>query len=203
MSDLLQKLAPKLRHDLRGPLLNIKMGLQLLEGDGENAELVSSLLGELDRAQQLVGKLVDLAAAEAPKKVGLRLAPVVHQFATESQAEVGQIDDLTIAGDPDLVLKTLVYLGDNATQAGADKVLVELVDEGTAARLTVEDSGPGLEEELWAKVLEPGFSTRARNGLGLAITRTVCESHGGSLEIGRSQRLGGLAVTARFAKETA
>jgi signal transduction histidine kinase len=62
---------------------------------------------------------------------------------------------------------------------------------GNSLVLTVEDNGPGIPEELLGKIFESGFSTSARpsgnawpvshRGLGLAISRSIVETAGGSI----------------------
>jgi len=48
--------------------------------------------------------------------------------------------------------------------------------------VAVEDGGPGLTEEAYAKLFEPMFTTKPRGcGLGLALCRTIVETHGGQL----------------------
>ena len=72
-------------------------------------------------------------------------------------------------------------------------------------RLSVQDSGPGIAEDERARVLDrfyrvPG-SPAAGSGLGLAIVKAIAKAHGATLHLGRSARLGGLAVELEFAGE--
>lgn len=63
--------------------------------------------------------------------------------------------------------------------------------------LEVADSGPGIADELRQRVLEPFFSTKERGkatGLGLSVTSRIVASHGGVIEIARSEDLGGAAI---------
>ena len=63
--------------------------------------------------------------------------------------------------------------------------------------IQIGDNGPGIPEELRAKVLEPFFSTKERGkatGLGLSVTSRIVASHRGLVTIGNSSELGGAAV---------
>jgi signal transduction histidine kinase len=54
--------------------------------------------------------------------------------------------------------------------------------QGNDCYLVVEDSGPGVPEELREKIFEPFASFRSNGtGLGLAIAREIVEAHGGSI----------------------
>lgn len=62
------------------------------------------------------------------------------------------------------------------------------------AEMIVDDSGPGISANLQAQVFEPFFTSKdAGLGMGLAICRTLVESHGGRIWI-RKSRLGGASV---------
>jgi C4-dicarboxylate-specific signal transduction histidine kinase len=53
-----------------------------------------------------------------------------------------------------------------------------------AIRVTVADSGPGVADDCLADVFEPFFTTKNDGmGMGLAITRSVIQAHGGAIEV--------------------
>ena len=63
--------------------------------------------------------------------------------------------------------------------------------------LRVEDTGPGIPEEIRDKVLDPFFTTRSRGtGLGLAIVQKIARRHGGRLDIESDADRGTAAVMA-------
>ncbi len=67
--------------------------------------------------------------------------------------------------------------------------------------VSVEDNGPGIPANDIESVLQPMTSTKSNGmGLGLSVTRTIVEGHGGALLIGRS-RLGGAAFSIRLPHE--
>jgi signal transduction histidine kinase len=49
--------------------------------------------------------------------------------------------------------------------------------------ISVEDSGPGIPDDLKSRVFEPFFSTKGTNGLGLAVTWGIVERHRGTIEV--------------------
>lgn len=56
--------------------------------------------------------------------------------------------------------------------------------EGGRVWLTVDDSGPGIPQEVRDRIFEPFFTTKAQgSGLGLSIVHAIVTQHGGSLEV--------------------
>jgi signal transduction histidine kinase len=97
-------------------------------------------------------------------------------------------------GTETIVQRAVLNLLLNAGEAaGPDQqVRLELrgVDAGSR-RITVDDSGPGIPEELQARILEPFYTTKADGtGLGLASVVSCANLHDGTVEIGDSS-LGG------------
>jgi signal transduction histidine kinase len=68
--------------------------------------------------------------------------------------------------------------------AGTITVRTERVDG--AVRVSVRDTGPGMDEGVRTKLFEPFFSTRAAGegtGLGLALCRRIVLAHGGTIRV--------------------
>ena len=82
----------------------------------------------------------------------------------------------------DLVGEALANLLDNALRHASSSVEVSLATVNGSALLTVADDGPGIDPGMHERIFEP-FQTSKPNGLGLglAICRTIVESHRGRL----------------------
>jgi two-component system nitrogen regulation sensor histidine kinase NtrY len=123
-------------------------------------------------------------------------------------------DPLPAAIDRQMLRRVLVNLVRNALQAirGAQKnkeregappapghVRVSASKDGEGAAIVVEDDGPGIPVERRGRVFDPYFTTKVDGtGLGLAIVKKVVVEHGGTIEAGSSDKLGGASFTIRL-----
>jgi heavy metal sensor kinase len=113
--------------------------------------------------------------------------------------------DVLADADEELVRQLLTNLIENAikhTPSGGS-VTVALVADGTAATITVSDTGPGIPERDWARVfdrfirLDPARDSASGAGLGLPIARWIAHLHGGTLTLQRGPS-GGCEFVARL-----
>ena len=84
----------------------------------------------------------------------------------------------------DTLVGAILNLINNAVQAGGPQVRlkVHLVRRADTLRLTVSDSGPGIEPAVLARLGEAFFTTKtAGTGLGLAVVKAVARAHRGEL----------------------
>ncbi|HEY1942592.1 MAG TPA: PAS domain S-box protein [Roseiarcus sp.] len=133
---------------------------------------------ESERRIESVGRLVEEAAALG--LVGAREAGVLLRLHLDSAS------DLVVA-DRVQVQQVLVNLLRNAMEAMSESARRELtvasarVFDGMV-EISVSDTGPGLPDTVLAKLFQPFFTTKeAGMGVGLSISRTIIEAHGGQM----------------------
>lgn len=169
--------------------------------------------GRPEEAVEFATEELQLAQLLADRVVGAVGDPVVSALLLGKTSEaVERGIELVIAGElpeeaapPRDLVTVLGNLVDNAFDAvsGTEvrRVRVELTADDDELRVVVGDSGPGLDDEAAAHVLERGWSTKASGGehgagrgVGLALVAQVARHHGGRVEVGRSP-LGGAQFT--------
>lgn len=192
-------------HDLRTPMTRMRIRVEFLPD--EDRESWSRDIDELeliaDSAIRLVHEEVSWGD-DAP----LALEQLLTETVTELQAQNYRIDpgrlDRAMVSLPRLsiqrALRNLLINAATHGRAGtvsltahADQVVIEIVDQG-----------PGIPEDLLARVFEPFFraapgrlQTVPGAGLGLAIAKEIIERSGGELELCNGPA-GGLVQTVRF-----
>jgi signal transduction histidine kinase len=108
-------------------------------------------------------------------------------------------------GDPVQLLQVFLNLTLNALEAmsaaraDARRLFIRAGRDGNGDILvSVRDSGPGFPSGMAEKLFEPFFSTKSEGtGMGLAISRSIIEAHGGSLS-GENCDGGGACFTVRL-----
>jgi signal transduction histidine kinase len=174
------------------------------EGDPEfRDQALADIRLEAERMARMVTQLLILARADAGATLEFEPVPLAHLVhetcRTEGRARNGVrfvvhgvhgLDGVSVNGSADHLRQALLILLDNAfkyTPTGGE-VRVEAAVEGPIARVSVTDSGSGIDEDDLPRIFERFY--RGQNseavtgtGLGLAIARWVAEQHGGRIEV--------------------
>ncbi|MGN4051928.1 heavy metal sensor histidine kinase [Pseudomonas sp. SM4] len=193
-------------HELRTPLSNLLTHTQVTltrpRPIEDYREALHSNLEELQWMAQLVNDMLYLAKADhgllMPKRDALELADeadVLLEFfaplAEDAGVSLTREGHARIDGDRSMLRRALSNLLDNALRfTPADGgVNVRIVDQSSAVRVYVENSGDGIAAELLPRLFDrfyradparqEGSSEHA--GLGLAITQSIVRAHGGQI----------------------
>jgi signal transduction histidine kinase len=185
-------------HELRTPATSVYGVLKTLAERGD--ELTDELREELlqvgveqgERLRRLLEELLDLSRLDArainvePRPVVLKavLADVVAGALPSAQAvELDIPDDLAAVVDPLVLDRVISNLVANAARYGAPPIRIEAQHRDRYLRVAVEDSGPGIPEELEGKIFDRFARGQGEtgHGLGLAIARAYAQAHGGDL----------------------
>ncbi|MBN8443667.1 MAG: heavy metal sensor histidine kinase [Thauera sp.] len=199
-----------LAHELRTPISNLMtqtaVALSQARSLDEYREVLGSNLEEYERIARMVGDMLFLAQAEngrLPLPVeNVTLAAEARALAEfyEALAEEGGVriavheaqPALAVTGDRLMLRRALANLLSNAlrhTPAGGT-VGIELARDGDEALLTVSNPGEPIPADELTRIFErfhrAGADRRDRGegaGLGLAITRSIVEAHGGRVSV--------------------
>lgn len=205
-------------HELRTPLSVLKVHLHNLgeELPTGNSSLAHANAG-VTRMHHLVEQILDLNRTN-PELIKANFEPLdLHrlarqvtaaswpEFASRDQTLSLQGAAIDIKGDPGMLETLLNNLLDNAskyTPVGGEVAVFAGECDGVA-RLSVEDSGPGISlserERVFQRFYRVGEDTpsAAGSGLGLAIVEHIAQVHDAVISLGESE-LGGLRVAVDF-----
>ena len=214
----LRTVTDSVAHDLRSPLTRLKsrMELALLEGRGHRAALERAI-AETDGILRTFALLMEIARAEsgtgqvAMRPVDLRAVvadacDLYRPLAEEKGRALEAVLDegVVVSGHAQFLAQLVANLFDNALRhAPEGRIAVGLaVQPAGAARLTVDDSGPGIPPADRARVLRrfvrlDASRTTDGSGLGLSLVAGVASLHRATLALDDGP-LGGLRVAVTF-----
>jgi signal transduction histidine kinase/integral membrane sensor domain MASE1 len=201
MGELTASLAHELSQPLTGILANAQAAQRYLGAAPPNlAEIRDSLddiVADDRRAGEIIRRLRELLKKGQPRRVVLDLNALVSDVAklVGSDALLRGVS-ITVELDPDLsplradrvqlqqvVLNLLMNAMEamSALPASGRNVIIhsERLPDG-GGHVSVADTGPGIAPDAVARIFEPFYTTKADGmGMGLSITRSIIEAHGG------------------------
>ncbi len=195
---VLGQLAGGVGHELRNPLGVISnavyfLQMTLTEADETTKEYLDIIASEVQTASKIVSDLLDLSRIRSAEKEYTSVSELVAEAlerqpppdGVEAKAELA--DDVPpVFVDARQIVQVLVNVFSNAYDSmpqGGQVTVDANVDEDFVC-LSITDSGCGMSEETMRKLFEPLFTTKARGiGLGLAVSKSLVEANGGSIEV--------------------
>jgi PAS domain S-box-containing protein len=200
-----KEVAQQVAHEIKNPLTPIalsaeRIGRHLDRGQPESPNIIRKctevILGCVATLRMLVDQFSALAQFPAPQPRPCDM----NQIVEEALALFGgRLEGITVQrnlesglppvlADPEAIRRALANLIDNAAEAMNGSLLrvlglrTALSEDGTAAEVTVSDTGPGLSDEIRERLFLPFYSTKRRgSGLGLSIAAKIVQEHGGSI----------------------
>lgn len=207
-------------HELRSPLTTIRAKVEVASLHPEAidwSEVTQTVLGEMDRLDDMVGDLLQLArldetGGELAARTDVDLDEVVAAETSRLRALDVAVDDTGVSaarvqGDRAALGRLVRNLTDNAARHARSQVAVSVTIEDGDAVVRVDDDGPGVpaadRERVFDRFtrLDEGRTRGAGGaGLGLALVRAVAVAHGGVVRVLDSP-LGGARFEARLPME--
>lgn len=185
-------------HDLRTPLTRMKLAIEFMDDTEE-------LKADITEMEQMLDGFLAFAR-DNQTEVGQPVDPIAlaHEIAHK-------FGDISVVVSQSTVDKSNVVLRKDAISRALQNLIGNAQHYGNTVRLSValsqrfleyrvEDDGRGIPPEEFERALQPfARLDKARGhhagvGLGLSITLDIARAHGGTLELGKSDDLGGLSA---------
>jgi len=188
-------------HELRNPLVSIGGFARIIDRKaGPNDPIkpyVKIIIEEVNRLERIIANMLDYTNPSPPSLKPSDLNEIVRKVITVMSYKAHEkgivlsyhVDPSipVIPIDPDQIYQVIINLVENAINAlepTGGAIEVRTYFRGEKVILEVEDTGPGIPEEMLPRIFEPFFTTRAHGtGLGLHVTRRIIRDHGGEIEI--------------------
>jgi C4-dicarboxylate-specific signal transduction histidine kinase len=210
-------LTASIAHEVNQPLAAIvtngETGLRWLNRPepnvGKARELTERVVADARRASEIIDRIRAMAAGRAPQQSLLSLDDIVEEALVflrhEFQSKRTSVSlDLApalpqVVGDRTQLQQVVVNLAINAVQAMAQSCSARrsirvrtMPSDPASVCCLIEDSGPGIDPAHLPHLFDTFFTTKdAGMGMGLPISRSIIEAHGGRIRADNDSALGG------------
>jgi PAS domain S-box-containing protein len=178
----LEEFASVVSHDLRNPL-NVAQARTTLLAEECESDHLDPVVRSLDRMEELISDTLTLArqgqvVSDVESIQLVELVGSCWKGVSTEEAAIDIADKATIRGDRSRLRHVFENLFRNAVEHGGNDVTVT-VGLTDSDGLYVEDTGPGIPEDVREEVFEPGYTDASGGtGFGLTIVRRIAEAHG-------------------------
>ena len=180
-------------HDLRTPLTRLKLQLAMLT----QKDLSKKMSSDIDEMEKMLNDYLQFSKTQSQELTSeINLSDLFNQIEDgfdNNNLEIFHNDKIILKGRPAALKRSFENIIQNGLTYG-EKVLVSLQKSSNRTLITFEDNGPGIPDDQRKNVFKPFFrldKSRSLNksgvGLGLAIVEDIINSHGGSIQLGKSK----------------
>lgn len=217
----MDEMGAAIAHELNQPLTAILLYLQSVSRKIKGNETIDPMIvsiidktvKEAERAGEIIQRMRQLVEKKDPEREPIDVAEFLDGcinlvamgtnerpdfFACSVEPDLPQL-----SADPVQIRQVMINLLRNAREAVVSsevkQVMVTARSDGDFIEISVSDSGPGVPEEV-AGDLFKAFSGQKRKGLGLglAISRSIAQNHGGDLMLGATEKGRGATFVLRL-----
>jgi len=204
----LGSLTAGLAHEIRNPLASIQTSIEMLRGqarsgkaDPEAPDFAAIIMEETTRLDRILTDFLQFARAEQSRpseephacRVAQAIArtldlagPQLERESLRVAFDADSLDILVSVCESHLrqVFLNLILNARDAMNQGGEVRIERLPDDGRHFVVAIEDSGPGIPQEMAQRIFDPFYTTKATGtGLGLSIVERILHSHGGSIRL--------------------
>jgi C4-dicarboxylate-specific signal transduction histidine kinase len=204
MGQLSASIAHEINQPIAAVIANANAGLRWLGGQQADLDEVRQALDRIvrdgTRAGEVIGRIRALVKKVPPYRelfldINQAIREVVALTHTETQRNAVRLqsrlaDDLPlVSADRVQLQQIMINLIINAIEAMAgagdgprELTIVSGIDDADDVLVEVQDTGPGLDPEKLDRLFQSFYTTKPDGiGMGLAISRSIAEAHGGRL----------------------
>jgi len=197
-----REMARQVAHEIKNPLTPMKLNVQYLykawkekreDFDDVLKKVTEILIEQIDNLSRIASEFSNFAKMPQPinEKVNLEdiLQKVMDLYSNQNVEIIKKIETelpIYLFVDKDQILRAFINLINNGIQSVPDdkypRIEITIKRFEDKIKIEISDNGKGIPDDLKDKLFIPNFTTKSSGmGLGLAITKNIIESAGGSI----------------------
>jgi signal transduction histidine kinase len=211
----LGQLTASIAHEVKQPIAaarnNARAALNFLDRRppdfGEVREALDCIVGDTDRAADIIDRIRDHIKKAPPQKEHFDLNEAINEVLVLARSAISKNGVsvqtpltervLPVEGDRvqlqqvvlNLVLNAVEAMG--SVQEGPRELSISTEQDHTGVLVAVRDSGPGIDPEHAEGVFDAFYTTKSSGlGMGLSICRSIIDAHGGRLWVNANEPRG-------------
>jgi signal transduction histidine kinase len=194
------EVASRISHDIRNPLSNVKMSIELMKNSPPDTKIADKAINEklevasknIERISHQVNDVLEFVKNRELKRENVRVSNILHDT-VESMQIPSHIrikmpkSDISVFVDLfqlQIVFNNIIL---NAIQAiGKDngEILIKISEKNDKIIIRFEDSGPNIPENIINHIFDTLVTTKqVGTGLGLVSCKTIIENHKGEITV--------------------
>ena len=202
MGELVGAIAHEVNQPIAAIVTNANFCLRQLASAAPNPdklrEAISEIVNDGTRASAVISRIRALLQKGTPNRVVVDINQMIQEVSMLLRNELARNrvslstdlapDPPRVSGDHVLLQQVLINLIINAIEAmraikrGPRELLIKSAGDDHEVSIQVKDSGTGFDPQQAQRIFEPFFSTKSEGiGMGLSISQSIVESHGGRL----------------------
>lgn len=197
-----REMAKQVAHEIKNPLTPMKLNVQYLEKawkerreDFQNVlnKVTKTLIEQIDNLSKIASEFSNFA--KMPQPINEKIDPSeiidkIQDLYSNQNVDfkiINQINEpVYIYADKNQILRAFINLVNNGIQSVPEdrypEIQIILKKVNNTIHIEIKDNGRGIPDDLKDKLFIPNFTTKSSGmGLGLAITKNIIESVGGSI----------------------
>jgi signal transduction histidine kinase len=206
-----REMAKQVAHEIKNPLTPMKLNLQYLQhlmasnpdNFKEKFETASkSIIEQIDTLAGIANEFSNFAKLPVANLQPVNLTEVIRNSVDLFDKKSASIihlnlpsEEITVLGDKEQALRVFNNILKNAVQAVEDVkdpgIIVTASLENEIYKISIEDNGCGIAEDMKEKIFQPNFTTKSTgSGLGLAMVKNIVNGFGGKIYFESGERVG-------------
>lgn len=190
-------------HEVRNPINNIRMGLELLSSnyskDEALAEEIERVVADIDRLDELMKSILSTSRTREYRMGPVNVLGLIETLLYRWKPRMAKYNvipmikstepNLLVKGDKrslEQVFTNLIQNAINAMRSTGGKLTIRIASQPKAGTVSIDisDTGPGIPAGIIERIFEPFFTTsQDGNGIGLAITKQIVNVHNGQIDV--------------------